>query len=80
MSEGCRERLVEYLRDAHGARLPWRASAGRRQKAVLDLHHGGVADGSTSIVAPFVHPSMDYKLLPRLPGSVRREPQFVEPS
>jgi recombination protein RecA len=32
------------------------------------------------LVAPYVHPSMDYQLLPRLRGGFAVEPQFVEPS
>nr|WP_321169237.1 hypothetical protein [Ornithinimicrobium ciconiae] len=31
------------------------------------------------IVAPYVHPSMDYKLPPRLRGQFAVEPEFVEP-
>ena len=31
------------------------------------------------IVAPFVHPSMEYKLLPGLRGRFAVEPEFVEP-
>jgi recombination protein RecA len=31
------------------------------------------------LVAPFVHPSMDYKLLPRFRGQFSVEPEFVEP-
>ena len=32
------------------------------------------------LVAPYVHPSMDYKLLPRFRGQFAVEPEFVEPS
>jgi recombination protein RecA len=31
------------------------------------------------LVAPYVHPSMDYKLLPRLRGQCDVEPEFVDP-
>jgi recombination protein RecA len=31
------------------------------------------------IVAPYVHPSMEYKLLPRFRGQFSVEPEFVEP-
>ncbi len=32
------------------------------------------------LVAPYVHPSMDYKLLPRFRGQFAVEPEFVEPT
>ena len=32
------------------------------------------------IVAPYIHPSMDYKLLPRFRGQFAVEPEFTEPT
>jgi recombination protein RecA len=32
------------------------------------------------LIAPYVHPSMEYKLLPRFRGQFKVEPQFVEPT
>ncbi|MEJ7629173.1 MAG: hypothetical protein WKF54_06220 [Nocardioidaceae bacterium] len=32
------------------------------------------------MVAPYVHPSMDYKLLPRMVGRFTVQPEFVEPT
>ena len=74
------QRLVEYLRDTHGistcklrlaghsARLRCFSSPRRPRAQFLEL------------VAPYVHPSMDYKLLPHLRGRFDVEPEFVEPT
>jgi recombination protein RecA len=78
MSEGSRDRLVAYLRDTHGVEASW-ALRGARQKAVLQLTTAGTARFQ-EIVAPYVHPSMDYKLLPRFRGQFGVEPEFVEPT
>ena len=53
------------------ARRAARVARGARQK-VVSVHDGRVSASSRSIVAPYVHPSMDYKLLPRSPWAVRR--------
>jgi recombination protein RecA len=78
MSEGSRTRLVSYLRDVHGvdSRVSLRGAA---QKAVLQMTTAGSARFQ-ELVAPFVHPSMDYKLLPRFRGQFGVEPEFVEPT
>ncbi|MBA2768107.1 MAG: recombinase RecA [Sporichthyaceae bacterium] len=77
MSEGSRSRLVEYLRDTHDldCRLVSRGSLG---KAVLQFSTSGTTR-LQEIIAPYVHPSMDYKLLPRFRGQFAVEPQFAEP-
>jgi recombination protein RecA len=78
MSEASRERLVSYLRDVHGVEC--RVSLrGAVRKAVLQMTTAGTARFQ-EIVAPFVHPSMEYKLLPRFRGRFFLEAQFVEPS
>ncbi|MDC5695796.1 intein-containing recombinase RecA [Intrasporangium calvum] len=77
MSEGSRERLVEFLRDVHGVESSVSAR-GARQMAVLQMTTAGSARFQ-EIVAPYIHPSMDYKLLPRLRGQFAVEPEFVEP-
>jgi recombination protein RecA len=77
MSEGSRDRLVTYLRDTHGLDVSWRR-AGAARKAVLTFTTASSAS-FLEMVAPYVHPSMDYKLLPRLRGRFAVEPQFVEP-
>jgi recombination protein RecA len=77
MSPGSRERLVQYLRDTHGidVRLRIRGSA---QKVILTFSTAG-SDKFQKLVAPYVHPSMDYKLFPRYRGKFCVEPQFSEP-
>ncbi len=77
MSPGSRDRLVDYLRDEHGVECGWTVR-GAAQKAVLQMTTAGSARFQ-EIVAPYVHPSMDYKLLPRLRGQFAVEPEFVEP-
>jgi recombination protein RecA len=78
MSPGSRDRLVDYLRDIHGVEARWFLS-GTAQKAVLQLTTAGTARFQ-EIVAPYIHPSMDYKLLPRFRGQFAVEPEFVEPT
>jgi recombination protein RecA len=78
MSEGSRVRLANYLRDVHGvaSRLSLRGTV---QKAVLQLTTAGTTRFQ-EIVAPFVHPSMAYKLLPPFQEQFDVEPDFVEPA
>src|SRR5450631_4314798 len=78
MSEASRVRLGDYLHDVHGVdcKLSIRGTA---KKAVLTMTTAG-SGRFLELVAPYVHPSMDYKLLPRLRGQFAVEPQFVEPS
>ena len=78
MSPGTRERLVEYLRrhvgldvEAHGRAAPGRWRCSQFTTAATAKFH--------ELVAPFVHPSMEYKLLPRFRGQFAVEPEFVEP-
>ena len=78
MSSGSRERLVEHLRDAFGVESSVRPR-GTAGKAVLQFTTAGTK-ALQDLIAPFVHPSMDYKLLPSLRGRFAVEPQFVEPS
>ena len=76
MSAGTRQRLVDYLHDVHGVDSRVRIS-GTAQKAVLVMSRAGT-DRFLQIVAPYVHPSMDYKLLPGLRGRFAVTPEFVE--
>jgi recombination protein RecA len=71
-------RLGDYLHDVHGVdcKLSIRGTA---KKAVLTMTTAG-SGRFLELVAPYVHPSMDYKLLPRLRGQFAVQPQFVEPS
>jgi recombination protein RecA len=76
MSEGSRVRLRDYLRDTHGLDVRLRY-AGSRGKAML-LFSTQASAKFQELIAPYVHPSMEYKLLPRFRGQFRLEPQFVE--
>jgi recombination protein RecA len=77
MSPGSRERLVEHLQGSFGlsCAVKPRGAAG---KAVLQFTTAATAK-LQEIIAPYVHPSMDYKLLPRFRGAFAVEPEFVEP-
>ena len=78
MSPGSRQRLVEHLRDAFGVPSSVRPR-GRAGKAVLQFTTAGTK-ALQDLIAPFVHPSMDYKLLPSLRGKFAVQPEFIEPS
>src|SRR5262249_14542056 len=75
MEPTTRERLRAYLADVHGinAKLMLR---GRRHVAFLVFTKDETAK-LHALIAPFVHPSMDYKLLPRFRGQFAVEPVFV---
>jgi recombination protein RecA len=77
MSPGSRERLIQYLRDTRklDVKLTLR---GQRQVAVLQFTTAGT-DKFQKLVAPYVHPSMDYKLLPRYRGKFNVQPEFADP-
>ena len=77
MSPATRARLVDYLRDEHGvdSRVSLRGAAG---KAVLRLTTLG-SERFQAVVAPYVHPSMADKLLPRFRGRCEVTPEFVDP-
>jgi len=78
MSKASRVRLADHLRDVHGvdSRVSIRGAA---KMAVLTMTTAG-SSRFLELVAPYVHPSMDYKLLPRLRGQFAVQPLFVEPS
>ncbi len=76
MSLGSRERLVQYLRDTHGLDVRLRA-AGTARKAVL-VFNTASTEKFQKLIAPFVHPSMEYKLLPRFRGKFNVQPEFAE--
>ena len=77
MSPGSRERLAQYLRDTHGVNVRLR-TAGTAQQAVLVFSTAGT-ERFQKLIAPYVHPSMDYKLLARFQQCFSVEPEFVEP-
>ena len=70
-----RVRLQEYLQDEHGVDVRLADSTG---KAVLRFTAVGTATFHR-LIAPYVHASMDYKLLPSLRGRFAVEPAFAAP-
>ena len=78
MTDGSRQRLCDYLRDTHGLDVRLRHS-GATGKAVLVFSTAATAKFQ-ELVAPYMAPSMEYKLLPRFRGCGSVVPQFVEPS
>jgi recombination protein RecA len=78
MTAGSRDRLVDYRKDTHGFGVSWRP-AGAAGKAVLTFDTAS-SRRFLDLIAPYVHPSMDHKLLPGQRGQFSVEPQFVEPT
>ncbi|MBA2554223.1 MAG: recombinase RecA [Geodermatophilaceae bacterium] len=77
MSEGSRKRLLECLAgqfDLH----PRLSVRGQRRQSVLTFGKDETAK-LHELIAPYVHPSMEDKLLPRLRGRFDVVPLFVEP-
>jgi recombination protein RecA len=77
MDPGSRQRLCEYLADAWDLH-PRLAQRGRRNIAYLVFPKDETAK-LHALIAPFVHPSMEYKLLPKYRGRFAVEPSFVAP-
>ncbi len=78
LSPGSRERLLQHLAgtfDLH----PKLTIRGVRQIPVLVFGKDETAK-LHELVAPYVHPSMGYKLLKRFHGRFAVEPEFVEPT
>ena len=78
MTEGSRQRLCDYLRDTHGLDVRLR-QAGAADKAVLMFSTAASAQFQ-EMVAPYMAPSMEYKLLPRFRGQATVVPVYAEPS
>ncbi|MTE13522.1 intein-containing recombinase RecA [Nocardia aurantiaca] len=77
MSEGSRTRLRDYLRDTYRLNVRLR-EAGTAGKAVLVFSTEATAQFQ-ELVAPYMAPSMEYKLLPRFRGQSTVVAEFVEP-
>jgi len=77
MSPGSRDHLVTHLADTFDLH-PRLHLRGARQVAVLTFSKDETAT-LHEIVAPYVHPSMDDKLLERFRGRFAVEAEFVEP-
>jgi recombination protein RecA len=73
MDATTRVRLAEYLRDAWGIQPKLLDRAGQ---AVLQFPKDETAK-LHALIAPHVHPSMQYKLLPRFRGRFQVEPRYV---
>jgi recombination protein RecA len=75
MSPGSQDRLAHYLRDTHGlqVKLMYR---GARKMSVLQFSTSA-SEKFQKLVAPYVHPSMEYKLLPRFRGEFSVEEEFA---
>ena len=74
MEKQTRERLRAYLADTWGVRGSLRES-GANKKVILVFDTAESAKFQ-ALIAPYVHPSMDYKLLERFRGRFAVEPQF----
>ena len=61
---------MRYLRDTYGLDVKLIYS-GTRKKSVL-VFSTSASEKFQKLVAPYVHPSMEYKLLPRFRGQVQR--------
>jgi recombination protein RecA len=72
MEPATRERLVAYLSDTWGINAKLTAK-GSRKIAALVFTNDETAK-LHALIAPFVHPSMDYKLLPAYRGRFNVEP------
>lgn len=77
MSSGSRERLLAYLRDTHGLDVKL-IERGARNVATLIFSTAATARFQ-EMVAPYVHESMAYKLLPRFQNQCAVQPEFSEP-
>jgi recombination protein RecA len=75
MDERTRHRLVEYLVDTWGVRATL-TKKGARGSAVLVFNNAESAKFH-ALIAPYVHPSMEYKLLPRFRGQFAVDPEFA---
>jgi recombination protein RecA len=77
MSPGSRERLVEYLRDMYNLDIKLRLRGARMVAYILFTTEASIK--FQQLIAPYIHESMDYKLLPRFRGRCKVEPEFVDP-
>ncbi len=75
MEPTTRQRLAEHLADSWSIR-PTLSERGIRKMAYLVFSKAETAK-LHALIAPFVHPSMDYKLLPRYRGRFGVEPVFA---
>jgi recombination protein RecA len=77
MSPGSRQRLVQYLQDSRGLDVKL-IERGARRVSVVQFTTAST-EKFQRLVAPYVHPSMDDKLLPRFRGQFSAQPEFTAP-
>jgi recombination protein RecA len=77
MSPGSRERLVQYLRDTHDLDVKL-TERGARKVRILQFTTAAT-EKFQKLMAPYIHPSMAYKLLPRFRARFDVQPQFIAP-
>ena len=75
MSPGSRDRLTRYLRDTHGLDVKLRYRGTRKQSALM--FSTAASEKFQKLIAPYIHPSMEYKLLPRFRGKFSVEQEFA---
>jgi recombination protein RecA len=75
MSPGSRDRLACYLRDTYGLDIKLQ-QRGTRKISVLQFSTAS-SEKFQKLVAPYMHPSMEYKLLPRFRGEFSVQQEFV---
>ena len=78
MSPGSRDRLACYLRDTYGLHVKLE-HRGARKMSVLRFSTSA-SEKFQKLIAPYVHQSMEYKLLLRFRGQFAVEPEFTEPT
>ncbi len=78
MSLGSRDRLVQYLRDTHGLDVKL-TERGVRRISVLQFTTAAT-EKFQRLLAPYIHPSMEYKLLPRFREKFAVVTEFVDPT
>src|SRR3984957_2947038 len=74
METATRERLVAYLADTWGLRAQLKEKGATRTAALI--FNNAESAKFHALIAPFVHPSKEYKLLPRFRGHFKVEPEF----
>src|SRR5260370_23349140 len=75
MSSGSRDRLTRYLRDTYGLHVKLQ-DRGARKVSVLRFSTSA-SEKFQKLIAPSIHPSMEYKLLPRFRGGFSVEQEFM---
>jgi recombination protein RecA len=78
LTEGSQERLLEYLRDERGLDVALLSRGTRRFRSLIFTT--AASKKFLTLVAPYIHPSMAYKLLPGMRGQFDVLPKFATPT